>query len=64
MSIFKEVDGVSQQPSGPVDYVDGAGEEVVGGGGVVDILEAHHVDTGHVGAVDEGEPWLYECLLL
>ena len=64
MSVFEVVHGVSQQPPGPVDEVDGAGELVVGGGDVVDVPNADHADTGHVGVVDEGESWLYEDVLL
>ena len=54
VSILEVVYGVSQQPPGPVDEVDGAGELVVGGGRVVDVRHADHADTGHVGVVDEG----------
>ena len=64
VSIFEVVYGVSQQPPGPVDEVDGAGELVVGGGHVVDVPDADHADTGHVGVVDEGQSWLYENVLL
>ena len=64
MSIFEVVNGVAQQPARPVDDVDGGGEEVVGGGEVVDVPDVHHAHTAHVGAVDEGEAWLYETVLL
>ena len=64
MSILEVVYGVSQEPPGPVDEVDGAGQLVVGGGHVVDVRNADHADAGHVGVVDEGESWLYEDLLL
>ena len=64
VSILEVVYGVSQQPPGPVDEVDGAGELVVGGGHVVDVPDADHADTGHVGVVDEGQSWLYENVLL
>ena len=64
VSILEVVYGVSQQPPGPVDEVDGAGELVVGGGHVVDVPNADHADTGHVGVVDEGQSWLYENVLL
>ena len=64
VSILEVVYGVSQKPPGPVDEVDGAGELVVGGGRVVDVPNAHHADTGHVGVVDEGQSWLYQDVLL
>ena len=64
MSIFEVVYWVSQQPPRPVDDVDGAGELVVGGGHVVDVPDADHADTGHVGVVDEGQSWLDQDILL
>ena len=45
MSVFEVVDGVAQQPAGPVDDVDGGGENVLGGGEVVDISDVHHGDV-------------------
>ena len=64
VSILEVVYGVSQQPPGPVDEVDGAGELVVGLGHVVDVAYVDHADTGHVGVVDEGQAGLYENVLL
>ena len=63
VSIFEVVNGVAQQPARPVDDVDGGGEEVVGGGEVVDVPDVHHAHTAHVGGVDEGEAWLYQFIL-
>ena len=64
VSILEVVYGVSQEPPGPVDEVDGAGELMVGGGHVVDVPQADHTDAGHVGVVDEGQAGLYENVLL
>ena len=64
VSVSEVVDGVAQEPPGPVDDVDGAGELVVGGGHVVDVPDADHADTGHVGVVDEGQSWLDQDILL
>ena len=53
MSIFEVIDGVAQQPAGPVYDVDGGWEDVVGGGEVVDIPDVHHGDARHVRVVNE-----------
>ena len=64
LSVSEVVDGVSQEPPGPVDDVDGGGHGCPGGGVVVYL---RHTGPGHRGearAVDEGEAGLDEAGLL
>ena len=64
LSVSEVVDGVSQEPPGPVDDVDGGGHGGPGGGVVVYL---RHTGPGHRGearAVDEGEAGLDEAGLL
>ena len=64
VSVSEVVDGVSQEPSGPVDDVDGGWHRGPGGGVVVDLRHAGPGHRGEARAVDEGEAGLDEALLL
>ena len=64
VSVSEVVDGVSQEPPGPVDDVDGGGHGGPGGGVVVDLAHSGPGHRGEARAVDEGEAGLDEALLL
>ena len=64
VSVFEVVDGVSEEPAGPVDDVDGGGDGGCWLGEVADVPEAGPGDPAQAGAVDEGEAGLDEAALL
>ena len=64
VSVSEVVDGVSQEPPGPVDDVDGGGHGGPGGGVVVDLAHSGPGHRGEARAVDEGEAGLDEARLL
>ena len=64
VSVSEVVDGVAQEPPGPVDNVDGGGHGGPGGGVVVDLAHSGPGHRGEARAVDEGEAGLDEARLL
>ena len=64
LPVSEVVDGVAQEPPGPVDDVDGGGHGGPGGGVVVYLRHTGPGDRGEARAVDEGEAGLDEAGLL